>query len=110
MLTVPRGYWGSDASVGIGQTVKIGEGFFNSTFLLTGEISCLKSENAKLEVQIRRYKSPNLPWLPEPQNTINVTNTTNEDDGTKTYELTPGRDERTVISLMVQDDNVNHYL
>jgi hypothetical protein len=106
VITVPRGYWGSDASVGIGQTVKIGEGFFNSTFLLSGEISCLKSENAKLEVQIRRYKSPNLPWLPEPQNTINVTNTTNEDDGTKTYELTPGRDERTVISLMVQDDNV----
>lgn len=111
VITVPRGYWGSDASVGIGQEVRIGESFFETKFFLRGEISCLKSENAKLEVQIQRYYSSNNPWLPKlpwppkrpwpPDVTTNI-NLTNWGGDTETYELTPGRDERTVISLMVQ--------
>lgn len=105
VITVPRGYWGSDASVGIGQEVRIGESFFDTKFFLRGEISCLKSENAKLEVQIQRYKGSHFPWppkLPWPPNITNNINITNWGGDTETYELTPGRDERTVISLMVQ--------
>ncbi|TDL57682.1 hypothetical protein E2R60_04095 [Paenibacillus dendritiformis] len=109
VITVPRGYWGSDTSVGIGQEVRIGEGFSDTKFFLRGEISCLKSENAKLEVQIRRYKGSNFPWppkLPWPPNITNNINITNWGGDTESYELTPGRDERTVISLMVQGNKV----
>ncbi|MGG3835841.1 hypothetical protein ABEV00_02305 [Paenibacillus thiaminolyticus] len=109
VITVPRGYWGSDASVGIGQEVRIGEGFSDTKFFLRGEISCLKSENTKLEVQIRRYKGSNFPWppkLPWPPNITNNINITNWGGDTESYELTPGRDERTVISLMVQGNKV----
>lgn len=81
IITVPRGNWGKNASVGLSQEMKISDGLSDTKFLLRGEIASSRGENAKLEVRVTRFY--NGPYLPR--------------ENMESYILSPGRE--TVINV-----------
>ena len=92
LISVPRGNWGKNASVGLSQEMKISDGTFGTKFILRGEITCLKSENMKLEVRVR--SSLNLVTWPR--------------EYTETYILSPGRG--TVINVTSGNEKATNAL
>jgi hypothetical protein len=92
IITVPKGNWGKNASVGLSQKLKIGDGTFGTKFILRGEITCLKSENVKLEVRVRSSFSL-VTWPRE---------------YTETYILSPGRG--TVINVTSGNEKATNAL
>lgn len=81
IITVPRGNWGKNASVGLSQEMKISDGISDTKFLLRGEIASPRGENVKLEVRVTRFY--NGLYLPR--------------ENMESYNLSPGRE--TVINV-----------